>query len=106
MSGGFPRSAFRLPRPVATAAPVVLAMFALSGCALLRAPQAPAPIVEAAAVPVEPASEPVAAPEPASAPEPVETTAPKKPHREAAPRRKPARVAPPVPRPAPPPRRS
>lgn len=56
MSGGFPRSAFRLPRPVAAAAPVVLATLALSGCALFRAPQASAPVVEAVAVPVEPAS--------------------------------------------------
>ncbi|KVD78818.1 photosystem reaction center subunit H [Burkholderia sp. ABCPW 14] len=97
MSGGFPHSAFRLPRPVATAAPVVLATLALSGCALFRAPQAPAPVVEAVAVPVEPASEPVAAPEPASAPEPAEAAAPKKPRREAAPPRKPARAAPPPP---------
>lgn len=88
MSGGFPRSAFRLPRPVAAAAPVVLATLALSGCALFRAPQASAPVVEAVAVPVEPASEPIAAPEPASAPEPAETAPPKKPHREAAPDRK------------------
>ncbi|KGV90697.1 PRC-barrel domain protein [Burkholderia pseudomallei ABCPW 30] len=101
MSGGFPRSAFRLSRPVAAAAPVVLATLALSGCALFRAPQASAPVVEAVAVPVEPASEPIAAPEPASAPEPAETAPPKKPHREAAPPRKPARVAPPAPAPAP-----
>ncbi|KWZ44871.1 photosystem reaction center subunit H [Burkholderia savannae] len=100
MSGGFPRPAFRLPSPVATAAPVVLATLALSGCALFRAPQAPAPVVEAVAVPVEPASEPVAAPEPASAPEPAEAAPPKKPHHEAAPPKKPARAAPPPPVPA------
>ncbi|WP_173678694.1 PRC-barrel domain containing protein [Burkholderia singularis] len=101
MSGGFPRSAPRLVRCTATAAPLFIALLALSGCALFRAPQTPAPIVEAVATPVEPASEPPATPEPASAPEPVEASAPKKPHREPPRPRKPARPA--APAPAPPP---
>ncbi|WP_323121663.1 PRC-barrel domain-containing protein [Burkholderia alba] len=103
MSGGVPRSVFRLPNPVVTATPVVLATLMLSGCGLLHAPQAPAPITEAVAVPVEPASEPVAAPEPASEPDASDADAQKRPRREVVHPRKIKRPPPVTPPPAPPP---
>jgi hypothetical protein len=102
MRGGLSRPILRLPNPVVTATPILLAAFALSGCALLRAPQAPAPITDALVMPVEPASEPVATPEPASEPE-ASSAGQKKPRREPPHPPRIARPAPPPPPPPPPP---
>jgi hypothetical protein len=89
MSGGFSRPVWRL------LILAVFALFALSGCSSLLWGTQQAPIVDATVMPVEPASEPVAA----SAPEPVETEAaePEQPKKPKKPVIKPHKVEPPPP---------
>lgn len=107
MSGGLPRIAVRFPKFAVSRAPVVVtfvAMLTLSGCGLLRAPQPPAPIVDAAVETLDEQGLPIATPEPASEAEPPEDTdTQKKPHREAPRPRVVKRPSPPQPAPPPPP---
>ncbi|WP_179401742.1 PRC-barrel domain containing protein [Burkholderia guangdongensis] len=103
MSGGFPRSAFRLSSSL-PAFPVLVATLLLSGCGLLPTQNPPAPISEALVEPVEEApGEPLTLP-PTPAPQPPEEArVEKEPHREAARPKPAARPAPPPPAVPPPP---
>ncbi|WP_369054755.1 PRC-barrel domain-containing protein [Burkholderia gladioli] len=107
MSGGIPRLAIRFPIFARARAPILaalLATLALSGCSLLRAPQAPAPIVDAAVETLDEDGLPIATPEPASEVEaPDDGASQRKPHREAPRPRVVKRPSPPPPPPPPPP---
>ncbi|MEX3612416.1 MAG: PRC-barrel domain-containing protein [Burkholderia sp.] len=83
---------------------VLLATLALSGCSLFRAPQGPAPIVDAAVETLDEDGLPLAMQEPASEVEaPDDGDTQRKPHREAPRTRVVKRPSPPPPPPLPPP---
>ncbi len=110
MSGGPPRTVSRFPKFAASPVPLaaaLVAMLALSGCSLFRAPQPPAPIVDAAVETLDEQGLPIATPEPASEVEPPDDTDTQKRPRHEAPRprvvKRPTTPPPPPPAPPPPP---
>lgn len=101
MSGGFPRPAFHMSSPSATALLILVAAALLSGCGLLAKQHPPAPISEALVEPVEEtAGEPLTLPPTPAPVQPEEADTQRRPRREAA-HPKPAQH-PEMPPPAPP----